>query len=249
MFNTKVDNTVDNRTAESTFAFIGPLPERKPKKSKHRKKETEEGADSDLESGSDKEEGDVKEPNEANEEIESDEDDSATITLKGNQTRIPKVHAFGYLADCIECHGNHDIGSTGMYECFHRRGKRYIKHSNLNQTKTLQGQILLSSVTESAEAPDRAVQSARARVFYEEKSNGAITTNRPVIVSDDESSEDEGHKAYVHLGAGIINRASIDRALLIYENILFTYAQHIQVRTRPSQTCFEFKERVIVVAH
>ena len=132
------------------------------------------------------------------------------MTLKGNQTCILKVHACGYLPECIECHGNHDIGSTSMYECYHRRGKRYIKHSNLNQTKTLQGQILLNSVTEAAETPSRAVQSARARVFYEENSNGSRTGNGPTIVPDDESSEDEGGNNHVHLGAGIILCTSTD---------------------------------------
>jgi hypothetical protein len=63
---------------------------------------------------------------------------------------------------------------------------------------------LLNSVTEAAETPSRAVQSARARIFFEENSNGSRTGNGPTIVPDDESSEDEGDHSHVHLGAGII---------------------------------------------
>ena len=231
LFNAKVDLNVDERKAETTFAFIGPMPAKKQgpasnQKSKKQKKAAEEGddCDSELESEKDQEEENDKDPDEGKKDSESDEDYSATITLKGNQTCIPKIHAFGYLTECIECHGNHDIGSTSMYECYHRRGKRYIKHSNLNQTKTLQGQILLNSVTEAAETPSRAVQSARARVFYEENSNGTRTVNGPTIVPDDESSEDEGDNSHVHLGAGIILCTSTDNILLVN---LFTYSERI----------------------
>jgi hypothetical protein len=141
---------------------------------------------------------------------DSEDESSECVTLKGNQTRIPKVHAATTIADCIVNHGNGTIGGTGMFECFHRRGKRYIKHSNRIQSKTLQGQILLSSVTEASETAPRTVRTERARLFYEEH----MDSSQPVAIpseSDASEEEEEGEvsRPFVHVGAGKKNYSKL----------------------------------------
>ena len=219
LFNTEVDLNVDERSAESTFFFIGPLPEKKKKQTeiesnvqnarssrksaKRTKKAAEEGSDSGSDSEADPE-ADISQDESVDLDSVSEIDDSATITLKGNQTKIPKIHALGYLPYCIECHGSHNIGSTGLYECKHRPVKLRIRHNNRNQTKSQQGQILLSSVTEACETVSNAVKSDRARLFYEENISGANGTSRAHEISEDDSSEDDGAKPFIHVGAGTV---------------------------------------------
>ena len=209
LFNTEVDLSVDERTAESTFSFIGPLPEKKRtqteiesnikknrasgKTTNKSKKAAEEGSDSGSDSEADPE-ADISQDESVDLDSVSEIDDSATITLKGNQTKIPKIHALGYLPYCIECHGSHNIGSTGLYECKHRPVKLRIRHNNRNQTKSQQGQILLSSVTEACETVSNAVKSDRARLFYEENISGANGTSRA----------HEGAKPFIHVDAGTV---------------------------------------------
>jgi hypothetical protein len=164
--------------------------------------------------------------------------------LKGNQTKIPKIHALGYLPDCIECHGSHNIGSTGMYECFHRPVKLRIRHNNRNQTKSLQGQILLSSVTEACETVSNAVKSDRARLFYEENTSGANGTSRAHEISEDDSSEDDGAKPFIHVGAGTVPLfLDVHLPSTRYKVTVST----IQVYIRNSKICYEFKEHATVV--
>lgn len=196
LFNTEVDLTVDDRTPEETFSFIGPLPAKKPKTTisgPTSKKGRNEDVSSDSDSGSD----DLSDSTSSTED--SEDESNECFTLKGNQTRIPKVHAATTIPDCIVNHGNGAIGATGMFECMHRRGKRCIKHSNRIQSQTLQGQVLLSSVTEASETAPRPVRTERARLFYEEHMGSPQSVE---ILSEGDSSEEEVARPFVHVGAG-----------------------------------------------
>jgi len=194
LFNTEVDLTVDDRTPEETFSFIGPFPAKASGPMPRKTGEKNDSSDSDSGSDDSSDSCSLRE--------DSEDESSECVTLKGNQTRIPKVHAATTIADCIVNHGNGTIGGTGMFECFHRRGKRYIKHSNRIQSKTLQGQILLSSVTEASETAPRTVRTERARLFYEEH----MDSSQPVgILSESDASEEEEEdvaRPFVHVGAG-----------------------------------------------
>ena len=250
LFHCKVDLTEDVRTPASTFSFVGPLPAKKPRfPFAETSKKTKKGADgiSESESDSDSENEEGRNGQEkTNEESASEEDDGDVLKLKGNETRIPKIHAFSYLASCIECHGNHDIGSTSMYECYHRRGKRYFRHSNMNQSRTLQGQILLSSVTEPSEAPSRAIQSDRARLFFEENSGSTTTVNRAISVSDDESSGEEGEKSFLHLGAGTVQHHLYNRFYFLLSHFIILRLSSILSRILSAPQRFTSSSRNVL---
>jgi hypothetical protein len=103
---------------------------------------------------------------------------------------------------------------------------------------------LLSSVTEACETVSNAVKSDRARLFYEENISGANGTSRAHEISEDDSSEDDGAKPFIHVGAGTVP-SFLDSHL--HSTRYKITVSNIKVYIRTLKICYEFKEHATVV--
>jgi hypothetical protein len=218
VFKLSVDNARDERTLESSFSFLDPVPERargktdqeetKQKgKSKFFKKRPHEELEEKVKKTADipvtEEEG-VEEDVEPPERVTVG-DNLTAATLAGNQTRTHKIHALTMIRAHLELLGSLDVGSTRLFETLHRLIKAFTRHSNRAKLGAVEAQVIRNSVFRLDSAP-KPLRSVKARLYKEQTSNLQVI---PADYSESSSDEEDKPIKYIHASTGSFLLSSI----------------------------------------
>ena len=205
LFNLNVDDSKDGRTMDESFSFVGPVPERAKNKFHKTKRKHEFSEENKLESN-----GSPEEDDENDDEDEQEEgfnvgavgvNDLPAATLGGHQTRTHKIHAFTMIPNQIRTKGSLDVGSSRIFETFHRLVKAYTKRSNKAKLGAVERQVIRNSVSSRLDSSQKPIRSVKARLYQERSSS--IDPNITSEYPDEDSDEEIVPVHYIHTGTGI----------------------------------------------